>query len=80
MSHGYQPYNPAMVERDLTIFRTVANFIRAGDDGQTPAMRLGLAKSPLSYEDVLWPGQGVPRARRKRRKGARLVVAPSLGE
>ena len=51
--HGYQPYNPAMVGKYLTIFRTVANFISVGLDGKTPAMRLGLAKQPLTYEDIL---------------------------
>ena len=54
--HGYQPYNPAMVQKCLTVFRAVNNFIQVGDDGRTPAMRLGLAKKPLRYEDVLWPG------------------------
>ena len=71
--HGYQPYNPAMIEKYLTIFRTVANFIQPGDDGRTPAMRLGFAKAPLTYEDVLWPGQVAPRMRRTRRRGKRAM-------
>ena len=50
---GYQPYNPAMVEQYLTIFRAVYNWIQVGKDGKTPAMRLGLASSPLNYGDVL---------------------------
>ena len=70
--HGYQPYNPAMIGKYLTIFRTVANFISVGTDGKTPAMRLGLAKQPLTYEDILWPGERAPRPRRVRRKGRRL--------
>ena len=70
--HGYQPYNPAMVGKYLTIFRTVANFISVGLDGRTPAMRLGLAKQPLTYEDILWPGERAPRPRPVRRKGRRL--------
>ena len=72
--HGYQPYNPAIVQKYLTIFRTVANFISPGDDGKTPAMRLGLAKGPVEYEDVLWPGQRVPQPKRSRRRGKRLDV------
>ena len=52
--HGYAPYNPAMMEKYLTIFRTVDNFVFKGDDGKTPAMRLGFAKAPLEYEDILW--------------------------
>jgi len=70
--HGYQPYNPAMIGKHLTIFRTVANFISVGLDGKTPAMRLGLAQQPLTYEDILWPGKRAPRPRRGRRKGRRL--------
>ena len=58
--HGYQPYNPAMIGKYLTIFRTVANFVSVGLDGKTPAMRLGLAKQPLTYEDILWPGERAP--------------------
>ena len=71
--HGYQPYNPAMIGKYLTVFRTVANFISVGTDGKTPAMRLGFAKQPLTYEDILWPGETAPRPRRSRRKGKRLA-------
>ena len=71
--HGYQPYNPTMVGKYLTVFRTVANFINVGKDGQTPAMRLGFAKQPLTYEDILWPGETAPRPQRSRRKGKRLT-------
>ena len=72
VSHGYQPYNPAMIGKYLTIFRTVANFISVGLDGKTPAMRLGLAKQPLTYEDILWPGERAPGPRPVRVKGRRL--------
>ena len=74
--HGYAPYNPRMLETYLTIFRTVNNFVFVGDDGATPAMRLGFAREPLRYEDILWPGQAVPRPKRERRKG-RVVAIPS---
>ena len=72
--HGYAPYNPQMLEVHLTIFRTVHNFVYVGDDGKTPAMRLGLAREPLRYEDILWPGEAVPRPKRVRRKGRAIVV------
>ncbi len=72
--HGYAPYNPRMLEVHLTIFRTVHNFVYVGDDGKTPAMRLGLAREPLRYEDILWPGEHVPRPKRVRRKGRAIVV------
>ena len=58
--HGYAPYNPAMLQQYLDLFRTAHNFCHPGRDGQTPAMRLGLAEKPLSYDDVLWPGQIPP--------------------
>jgi len=70
--HGYAPYNPKMVEKYLGILRTYHNFIKVGKDKMTPAMRLGLAKKPLDFDDVLWPGQKIPTAPRKRRKGISL--------
>ena len=72
--HGYSPYNPSMVQTYLTIFRVVNNFILAGKDGKTPAMRLGITKKPLEYEDILWPGQRVPRPKRSRRKGMKAAA------
>jgi len=50
--YGY--YSPEMVEKMLTIFRTYFNYIAKGQDGQTPAMRLGLAKGPVRFEDVIY--------------------------
>ena len=72
--HGYQPYNPVMLEKYLAIYRTMNNFVMPGVDGRTPAMRLGFAKAPLEYEDILWPGQRVPRLRKTRRRGRRMLV------
>ena len=74
MWNGYAPYNPAMVRTYLTVFRVVNNFILVGDDGRTPAMRLGITKKPLGYEDILWPGQRVPRPKRSRRKGMKVAA------
>ncbi|UAX91744.1 hypothetical protein LAC81_22185 [Ensifer adhaerens] len=50
----YGFYSPDMVEKCLVIFRTYFNFIAKGKDGQTPAMRLGLAKGPVRFEDILY--------------------------
>ena len=81
--HGYAPYNPQMLGKYLTIFRAVSNFVLTGDDGRTPAMRLGLERKPLTFEDLLWPGQPIPRPRRSRRKGrmapAQLVTQARRG-
>ena len=49
-----------MLQQYLDLFRTAYNFCHTGDDKKTPAMRLGLAEQPLSYDDVLWPGQIPP--------------------
>lgn len=52
---GYAPYNPAMVQKMLDIFRVVHNYVIVSDkDKKTPAMRLGLAKAPLGYEDIIY--------------------------
>ena len=72
--HGYAPYNPSMVQTYLTIARAVNNFILVGKDGRTPAMRLGIIKKPLRYEDILWPGQPVPRPKRSQRKGMKAAA------
>lgn len=73
--HGYAPYNPAMLTKYLTIFRAVHNFAFVGDDGRTPAMRLGFVKQPLDFEDIVWPGQRVPRPKRARRRGKKMLAA-----
>ena len=72
--HGYAPYNPAMVVKYLTIWRAVNNLIFVGDDGATPAMRLGFAKEPLGFEDILWPGQRVPRPKQVRPRGRKAIA------
>ena len=73
--HGYAPYNPAMVAKYLPIWRAVHNFVFVGDDGATPAMRLGFTKQPLDFEDIVWPGQRVPRPKRTRRRGKKMFAA-----
>jgi len=52
----------------------VSNFILTGDDGRTPAMRLGFERAPLTFEDLLWPGQRILRPWRSRRKGRMAPV------
>ena len=73
--HGYAPYNPVMVEKYLTIFRAVNNFVFVGDDGMTPVMGLGFTREPLGFEDLLWPGQRVPQLRAARRRRKKAVAA-----
>jgi transposase-like protein len=55
---GYAPYNPVMVQKMLDILRVVHNYIlKSGVTGKTPAMRLGLANSFVTYEDILYFAQ-----------------------
>ena len=69
MWNGYAPYNPAMVRTYLTIFRVVNNFILVGDDGRTPAMRLGITKN-RSTTKISWA----------RATGAASEAVPSQGD
>lgn len=52
--HGYSPYNPVMVEKLLTIYRVMHNYVEVGKDSKTPAMRLGLAKAPVDTDAILY--------------------------
>ena len=51
---GYSPYNPARVQKLLDIYRCFYNFVAVGKNKTTPAMRLGLAKGPISIEKILY--------------------------
>lgn len=52
--YGYSAYHPDSLARTLEIFRVFYNYCKPGDDKQTPAMRLGLAKAPIALEDILY--------------------------
>lgn len=52
--YGYSAYNPENLANTLEIFRVFYNYCKEGKDKQTPAMRLGLAKAPISLEDILY--------------------------
>lgn len=51
--HGYSPYNPEVVAKLLGIYRVYYNYVQVGEDGRTPAMRLGLATDPVTIDDLL---------------------------
>ncbi len=51
--HGYTVYNPTVVAHLLEIFRVTYNLSLAGVDDKTPAMRLGLAESPMTLQDII---------------------------
>ncbi|MDY0021092.1 hypothetical protein [Arenimonas caeni] len=50
--HGYNAYSPRVVAEMLDIFRVVYNFHLRGQDGKTPAQRLGLAERPMSLAEL----------------------------
>lgn len=53
--YGYSVYNPANFIKMAELFRLFYNFIHNNtSDGKTPAMRLGLAKGPVSYEQIIY--------------------------
>jgi len=52
--YAYDPYNPAVVEMEMEIYRVYYNYVKVGDDGMTPAMRLGVARKPVTIEDILY--------------------------
>jgi len=38
----------------VEIYRVYYSYVKAGDDGQTPAMRRWLARRPCTVEDILY--------------------------
>ena len=72
--HGYAPYNPAMLIQYLNIFRTTHNYCNPGQDGATPAMKLGITDRPMTYDGVLWPGQVPPKAPVEEKVGCSPII------
>ncbi len=54
MWHGYSAYNPESIVKLLDIFRVYYNYCLKGQDGRTPAMKLGLAKGIVLPEDIIY--------------------------
>jgi hypothetical protein len=52
--HGYSAYQPENIEKDLAILRVYYNYCVTGNDDKTPAMRLGLAKTKIPLEDIIY--------------------------
>lgn len=51
---AYSAYDPAQTMRMIEIVRVCHNFVWPGEkDGKTPAMRIGLARAPIDYADIL---------------------------
>ena len=52
--NGYGAYNPDMYNILSDIYRVYYNYVEIGKDGKTPAMRMGLAKGPVSIEKIIY--------------------------
>lgn len=51
--YGYSPYNPEVAMKLLTIYRVFYNYVDAGSDKKTPAMRLGLAAQKVDINELI---------------------------
>lgn len=51
--HGYAAYSPRVVTEILEIFRVVYNFHLVGNDGRTPAQRLGVTDRAWSLTELI---------------------------
>ena len=63
---GKNAYNPDVLAKLLAIFRTYFNYCESGRDKKTPAMRLGLAKGPVTPEDIIYWTPSEPVRQRRR--------------
>lgn len=54
--HAYSFYRPEMIPKLATILRFYHNYMLVGEDKQTPAMRLGLAKGRVYERDLFAAG------------------------
>tara|TARA_R110002050_G_scaffold212789_2_gene348973 strand:- start:1230 stop:2762 length:1533 start_codon:yes stop_codon:yes gene_type:complete len=55
--NGYSAYNPAMLTKMADIYRVCYNYTEKNNKGETPAMRLGLAKGPVAPEKIIYFGK-----------------------
>ncbi len=46
-------YSPIAVEKKLIMLKTFRNYIQVGQDGKTPAMRIGLADKPYDVSQII---------------------------
>lgn len=51
--YGYSAYQPENIGKVLAVFRTFYNYCIVGQDGKTPAMRLGLVDRPVTPAELL---------------------------
>lgn len=54
MWHGYAAYQPRNLAMVLTIYKVAFNYCLTDAKGQSPAMKMGLAKAPIALEDIVY--------------------------
>jgi hypothetical protein len=51
--YGYSAYQPENIGKVRAVFRAFYNYCIVGQDGKTPAMRLGLVDRPVTPAELL---------------------------
>ena len=72
--HGYGPYNPAIIIKLLDIFRVFYNYVETGKDGQTPAMRLGLAKGIIDIQEIIHTSGSAEATKKRSNNGGSDII------
>jgi hypothetical protein len=77
--YGYSAYNPQTIVKLFDIFRVVYNYCPIGKSKVTPAVRLGLAKGPVTLEDIIYFTQdsGFPKLNRAKPGAAKPKSKPT---
>jgi len=52
--NGYSAYDPTVLTKLADIYRVYFNYVNENNKRETPAMRLGLAKGPVSTEKIIY--------------------------
>lgn len=55
--NGYNAYDPAMLAKVGDIYRVYFNYVNTNQKRKTPAMRLGLAKGPVTSTKIIYFGK-----------------------
>lgn len=55
--NGYNAYDPSILVKIGDIYRVYFNYINTNEKRKTPAMRLELAKGPVTSEKIIYFGK-----------------------
>ena len=73
---GKNAYNPDVLVKLVSIFRTYFNYCELGEDGKTPLVHLGLARGPVAPEDIVYFTPEQPARRRAPRRSPDQARSP----